>query len=313
MRTALDCFPCLLRQALEAARLVTEDAAVHERILREVLQWTSAMDLSLPPPLLAQRIHRRLREAAGVADPYREAKARQNRTARRLLPRFRAEAAAAADPFEAAVRFAVAANLLDMGAKSGCEESDIPAEIEWAAKARLAGDPQALRTAVSKARRILYLTDNAGEIFFDRLLIEHLPRGRVTAAVRGFPAINDATREDAIAAGLDELVEVIDNGSDAPGTLLPDCSPEFRRRVGESDLILAKGQGNFESLAGAPGNIFFLFRVKCPLTARMTGEPVGTHVLAQSGGTAGSATVDLLSVRKVTRSRRDEFRGQSPV
>ncbi|MBN1440254.1 MAG: DUF89 family protein [Anaerolineales bacterium] len=283
MKTNLECIPCLVRQALDAARLTTADAAVHERILREVLRWTSAMDLALPPPLLAQRIHRRLREITGQADPYREAKARQNQTAAGLLPRFREQIAAAADPLGAAVRLAVAANLIDMGAKSGWNEADVPGELKRAARARLAGDLEGLRAAVARARRILYLADNAGEIFFDRLLLEQLPRERVTLAVRGAPVINDATREDARAAGLDTMIEVIDNGSDAPGTLLADCSPEFQRRYAGADLILSKGQGNFESLSGEPGNIFFLFRVKCPVTAGMTGEPVGTHVLARQG------------------------------
>jgi uncharacterized protein with ATP-grasp and redox domains len=281
MKTHLDCIPCLLRQALEAARLISEEVSFHERILREVLQWTVEMDLNWPPPLLAQRIHRLLRETAGVDDPYREAKALQNQTAQRLLPLYRKQIASAADPLETAVRLAVAANLIDMGAKTGWDEADVPGELERAAEAPLCGDVDSLRAAAAQAGRILYLADNAGEIFFDRLLIERLPRGRVTAAVRGAPAINDATREDALAAGLDGLAEIIDNGSDAPGTLLADCSPEFRRRFAQADLILAKGQGNFESLAGEPGNIFFLFRVKCPVTAAMVGRPVGTHVLAR--------------------------------
>jgi uncharacterized protein with ATP-grasp and redox domains len=281
MKTHLDCIPCLVRQALEAARLITEDFSIHERILREVLEWISGMEMDLPPPLLAQRIHRRLRGITGVEDPYREAKARQNQTAERLLPHYRAEVAGAADPLDAAVRLAVAANLIDLGAKSGWHEADVPGELERAAHASLAGDIEPLRLAAARARRILYLTDNAGEIFFDRLLIEQLPRARVTAAVRGAPVINDATRADAHAAGLDELVEVIDNGSDAPGTLLEDCSPDFQRRFAEADLILSKGQGNFETLAGKPGNFFFLFRIKCPVTAEMVGRPVGTHVMTR--------------------------------
>ncbi|MFN2298756.1 MAG: damage-control phosphatase ARMT1 family protein [Anaerolineales bacterium] len=281
MKTHLECIPCLVRQSLDAVRLITPEDAVQERILREVLQGMSAMDLNLPPPRLAQLIHRRLRETVGEADPYREAKARQNRTAERLLPRYRAEIAAADDPFGAAVRLAVAANLIDMGAKSGWREADVPGELERAARSELAGDLESLRHNAARAGRILYLADNAGEIFFDRLLMEQLPQGRVTAAVRGGPVINDATRADALAAGLDGLAEVIDNGSDAPGTLLADCRPEFRRRFAAADLILAKGQGNFESLAGESGNIFFLFRVKCPVTAVMVGRPVGTHVLAR--------------------------------
>jgi damage-control phosphatase, subfamily I len=282
MNTHLDCIPCLFRQALDAARLVSDDAAVHERILREVMGWLSDLDMQSPPPLLAQRIHRLLRETACTEDPYREMKVRQNRMAKELLPRYRAEIAAAADPLDAAVRLAVAANLIDMGAKTGWNEADVPRELERSAQTPLSGDLEALRSAIAQTRRILYLADNAGEIVFDRLLIEQLPRARVTAVVRGSPVINDATRADALEAGLDELVEIIDNGSDAPGTLLEDCSVEFQRRFAEADLILAKGQGNFETLVNEPGNIFFLFRIKCPVTAGMVGQPVGTHVLVRS-------------------------------
>jgi hypothetical protein len=100
--------------------------------------------------------------------------------------------------------------------------------------------------------------------------------------VRGAPVINDATMADARAVGLHEIVEIIDNGSDAPGTILEDCSEDFRRRFSEADLILAKGQGNFETLSEQPRNIFFLFKVKCPVIAAHVGLPVGTHVLARS-------------------------------
>jgi len=286
MKTDLECIPCLVRQSLDAARRTSDDPAVHERILREVLRWTSDMDLRLPPPVLAQRMHRRLREVTGVEDPYREAKDRQNREALQLLPRYQAEIASAPDPLAMAVQLAIAANIIDLGAKTGWNEADVPAELARAVHKPVFGDLDSLRAALARAEQILYLTDNAGEIVFDRLLIEQLPRHRVTVAVRGAPAINDATREDARSAGLDELVEVIDNGSDAPGTLLENCSPEFQRRFAEADLILAKGQGNYETLVGEPGNIFFLFRIKCPVTSNMTGHPVGTHVVVRACGYA---------------------------
>ena len=109
-----------------------------------------------------------------------------------------------------------------------------------------------------------------------------MPFERVTLVVRGAPVINDATLADAQEVGLDEIVEIIDNGSDAPGTLLDDCSLEFRRRFADADLIIAKGQGNFGTLSNQSGNIFFLFKVKCPLVANHIMQPVGTHVLAHS-------------------------------
>ena len=133
--------------------------------------------------------------------------------------------------------------------------------------------------AVANAQRILYLTDNAGEIVFDRLLIEQLEPAQVTVAVRGRPIINDATLADARAVGLHELVEIIDNGSDAPGTLLDDCSQEFKRRFRAADLIIAKGQGNYETLSQERRNIYFLFKAKCSVIAEHAGVALGTHVL----------------------------------
>jgi uncharacterized protein with ATP-grasp and redox domains len=114
------------------------------------------------------------------------------------------------------------------------------------------------------------------------LLAEQLPLERLTFAVRGAPVLNDATLADARLAGLDGLAEVIDNGSDAPGTILADCSEEFRRRFAAADLIVAKGQGNYESLSEEPHDIFFLFTVKCDVAARHAGVPRGTQVLWRS-------------------------------
>jgi len=282
MKTSLDCFPCFVRQALSAARMVSADPAVHERIVRDVLLWVGEMTLDEPPPVLAQRIHRRLREILGMVDPYRDAKDQQNRMAMGILPELKAEIEAAQNPLAMAVRIAIAGNVIDMGVYSNMSESSVRESVTQALAKPFVGDRSGFRKTVLDAKRILYLTDNAGEIAFDRLLIEQLSPTRVTVAVRGDPVINDATMADARAVGLHEIVEIVDNGSDAPGTLLDDCSQEFRRRFTEADLILAKGQGNFETLSDTPGNIIFLFMVKCPVIAAHAGVPIGTHVLARS-------------------------------
>jgi uncharacterized protein with ATP-grasp and redox domains len=111
------------------------------------------------------------------------------------------------------------------------------------------GSLAVFRDSISKADRILYLADNAGEIVFDRLLIEQLPAEKVTVGVRGQPILNDATMSDAEATGLTQLVAVIDNGSDAPGTVLDDCSRAFIQHFRKADLVIAKGQGNYETLS----------------------------------------------------------------
>jgi uncharacterized protein with ATP-grasp and redox domains len=282
MQTALECIPCFARQALEAARFVTNDQAVHERLLRDVLRLAAEMDLSQCPPIVAREIHRALRNMTGVADPYRAAKDRFNRMAMDMLPELTAKVREAEDPVAAALRLAIAGNVIDLGVNGGITEDQARLSVRNAVNEPFEGDIEAFRRAVDAAQSILYLADNAGEIVFDRLLIEQLPRGRVTLAVRGRPILNDATMEDAQEVGLCDIVEVIDNGSDAPGTVLSDCSEAFRGRFAETDLVIAKGQGNFETLSDEPADICYLFKVKCRVIGEHVGLPLGTHVLARS-------------------------------
>ena len=283
MKASLDCIPCLVRQALDAARMVSPDPLVHQRVLGEMLRWTGEMDMDAPPPVLGQHFHRWLREITGIGDPYRAAKDRFNRLAVSLLPDLRNTIEAARDPLAMAVRIAIAGNVIDMGTNGNVTESEVRKSIHEVLTEPPTGIENGFRQAVTKAQDILYLADNAGEIAFDRLLIEQLSPPRVTLAVRGSPVINDATMTDARYVGLQEIVKIIDNGSDAPGTILEDCSPDFVRRFTEAGLILAKGQGNFETLNDEPRNIFFLFKAKCPVIAAHVGIPVGTYVLTQPG------------------------------
>jgi uncharacterized protein with ATP-grasp and redox domains len=279
MRLSLQCIPCFIRHSLEMAQMVSSDTAIHEQVLREALNEAASWDMGVPAPLMSQRIHRRLRELTGVSDPYKETKLRHNQLALGLLPELRAKVESADDPLSAAVRVAIAGNVIDVAVNSNLSEADIRASLERSLEAPFAGDMDKFRAAVFEAEEILYLADNTGEIVFDRLLIEQLPPGRVTVAVRGAAVLNDATLEDARAAGLHEAAELVDNGSGVPGTVLPECSASFRNRFERANLIIAKGQGNFETLAGQTGNIFFLLKIKCPVVASHTSHEMGTHAL----------------------------------
>ena len=139
-----------------------------------------------------------------------------------------------------------------------------------------------------------------------RLLEMLTSHGRFTVVVRGAPVLNDATLADARRAELDDFCEVISNGSDAPGTLVTDCSEEFRGRFEEADLIIAKGQGNYESLAGADKNIFFLFTIKCPVVSRALGAPVGSLMLRhQQPARAGPPAIG----RQTTSAKPHKLKG----
>lgn len=279
LNTTLDCLPCFLRQAVEAVGYCVPEPTRREAILRRVMSDLAAADWSASPVAIARQVHRRIREETGATDPYAELKTRMNALALELLPCMRMTVRLADDPLLAVTRLAIAGNLIDAGAKSGIAEEGIRHALCQASQEPLYGSVRDLFEAAEQAQRILFLADNSGEIIFDRVLIEALPTAKVTVAVRGSPVLNDATMDDARVAGLTDLVSVISNGSDAPGTILKDCSEEFRRAYAASDLIIAKGQGNFESLDATGKQVFFLLRVKCPLVSQQVGAPVGALVV----------------------------------
>jgi uncharacterized protein with ATP-grasp and redox domains len=283
MRTYFDCIPCFVRQALDAARLATNDEQIHEKVVREVLRLAVDLDMSRSPPSTGQQIHRLIRKLVGKDDPYHRIKKRFNNLALSLYTELRKQIVDSDDRLETATRLAIAGNIIDLGVKSGLTEAQIEKTI-----AQSLTDPfdtktlKEFRNATSQAKDILYLADNAGEIVFDRLLIEQIPIEKVAVVVKGFPVINDATMEDAIVAGLPQIVEVIDNGSDAPGTILGNCSQDFQRRFDKADLVIAKGQGNYETLSDVNKHIFFILRAKCPVIARHLGCEIGSMILTKN-------------------------------
>lgn len=280
MRTYLDCYPCFIRQSLEAARLVTDEPLVQQEILRRTMQLISKSELTQTPPAMGQQIHRIIRQITQNPDPYEAVKAKSNKFAASLIPHLKKQLSSSPRPFETAVRLAIAGNIIDFGAKSGYTEDQVHDSVAEALSAPI--DEQLfteLSEAIAASRSILYIADNAGEVFFDRLLVEMMPWEKTVYAVRGAPTINDVTIDDAKVAAIDEMVKIIDNGSDAPGTVLEDCSDAFRKRFEQADLIIAKGQGNYETLSDIRKNIFFMLKAKCSVIARHIGYPVGSTIL----------------------------------
>ena len=280
MRTYLDCYACFVRQALSAARMADADDAVLMEVVNETLALLQALPPSATPPEIAHAVHTIVRDRSGVTDPYLVAKAESTRAALALYPRLKALVAESADPLEAAVRVSIGGNIIDLGVRD--DVPDLWATVEQVMATPLAIDHlAALRSALTAADHVLYLADNAGETVFDRVLVEQLGP-RVVYAVKGGPVLNDATLDDALAAGLGACATVVENGSRAPGTVLTLCSAEFRDAFARAPLILAKGQANYETLSEAGPRVFCLLQVKCPVLAQDVGAPVGSAVVRQS-------------------------------
>ncbi len=281
MKTYLECIPCFFGQALRAGRASTDDEAKIKRLLDELGAKLSDISLDSTPPETGRLLHRMVREITGNPDPFREIKHRCTEQALTLYPSMKQTIQQSGDRLLAAIRMAVAGNIIDFGASANF---DVEQTIEETLTKEFAiFDYRAFKAALDRTDRILYIGDNAGETVFDRLLIEEMGKP-VTYAVRGVPVINDAVIEDAVQAGLDKVATVVSSGTDAPGTILKTCSPEFRRLVAESDLIIAKGQGNFEALSGEDLPIFFILKIKCRIIAKDLGLERGDIILKACRG-----------------------------
>ena len=281
MRTYLDCFPCFLRQALEASRMATDNENIHRTVLYSVLSTLSNISIHLSPPEIALLVHQRVKAITGNLDPYKEAKKRQNELALKHEGILRDQITEASNPLRTAMMLSAVGNAIDVG--PGQQETGIYKRYMELIGRDFAWDDYGLFVEkISLSKSLLYLGDNAGEIVWDKILIEKLLNHfdlDITYAVRGLPILNDVTMEDAEYVGMAELVKVISNGSEAPGTLLNRCSEEFVSRFRKTDLILSKGQGNYESLSKENRPIFSLLNVKCPVIAKDIHCDIGEIVL----------------------------------
>jgi damage-control phosphatase, subfamily I len=278
MKTSIACFPCFLRQAVIALNQVHTPPELQEEILQGVLSVLQKADMSRAPAYTATFVHRKIRELLGL-DPFARVKSEYNEIAMRLYPGLKEKVSSSKDPLWTAARLAIAGNIIDFGIFTSV---DVDRSVGKALKKVIEVDEYGSFTeALEEADTVLYLLDNAGEIVFDRLLIEEIIRKkkRVRAVVKGSPVLNDVTLEDAKTIKLESICEVLENGSDAIGTILELTSPEFRVEFHSADLIISKGQGNFETISGNGKNAYYFFQSKCDVVSNDLGLSPGSMIL----------------------------------
>lgn len=283
MKVHLDCFPCFLKQTLIAVRLGTKDETLQAEVLKGVMDEIKATDMSMPPAYSTTFLHRKIRQLLGK-DPFREIKSEYNQIALGLYPELKKKVESSRDPLWTAARLAIAGNVIDFGIFTSV---DIIGTVEKALHRSITVDEyKAFKDAVEKNSEILYLLDNAGEILFDRILIEVLMGmgKKVKAVVKGEAVLNDSTIEDAEEVGLTDVCGIIDNGSDCIGTMLEFTSSEFNKEFKSAGLIISKGQGNFETvyipeIIAGDNDIFFLFQSKCDVVSKELGLSKGSMLL----------------------------------
>jgi len=287
MKTSVDCLVCFMDQALRVARISSPDEGVQLAVVREVASLLPKMKMALTPPENSMAVYAAIAGITACPDPYLAIKKMSNDQALAILPELSKEVTESKIPLITALRLAIAGNIIDYGAM---RSFDVAAALTRARTIPFAIDAgnQLLELVgrLPEKANVLYLADNCGEIVYDSLVIRCLADLglEVTVAVKAGPIINDALVADALACGLDQFARIITNGTACPGTPLPMCSAEFLHAFQNADLVISKGQGNFETLSEAvsetKGPIFFLLTIKCPV--------VGAHLAGLAGMDRGA-------------------------
>lgn len=283
MKTHLDCIPCFLRQALQAARFVTDDEQKQEEVLRAALSVLQQCDFRSTPPEIAHKVHFTVTDILGVEDPYQKVKAESNAAILTMYKDLQKDIKTCDDPLDMAVRLSIAGNIMDYGAR---KEFDIFETMARVRKTTFAIDhTQELKQDLNQAETIAYIADNAGEIVLDKLFMETVDstysRKKWHLYVKSCPMVNDATEKDLHQVTFCEMDNVsiglitVDREYDSR------TDPVFLESLKKADIVISKGQGNYEALSTADLAIYFLLMVKCPVVAEDITADIGDIVVIE--------------------------------
>lgn len=280
-----NCLQCYLKRNLELVRpLGTEEKAMEfaKRLMQHYIDAPAGVSSPWFSPKVADLLH----EMYGLPiDRFRQEKRDSNRFVMERFDQIREKVESAEDPVFAGLQFAILGNYLDFGALQGQVSFEkLDDMLEKALDMELdAHNYAALRLDLEQGKNLLYLTDNAGEIGFDRIFAEEIakkyPHLAITFCVRGDIANNDATREDAAAVGIP--FPVIDNGNRIAGTQMDQLSEEAETAIKTADVIIAKGMANTETMYGCGYNVYFAFLIKCQRFVKDFGQPMFTPMLVK--------------------------------
>lgn len=286
MKLTYECIVCMTKQIIKSTIMSTNDSAKQEKIMKKLFKEFSEISFEESAPYLGRIINKCINEELNIIDPYEKIKEECNSLAEEICKELKLEQLIkeSKSPIDTACRLAIAGNIIDFSAHDYISDDQIKLIIKNCLNEDIYGSSsQTLLNYANESKKILYLADNSGEIVFDKLLINELPKEKITYVVKKDPIVNDAIMKDAIDVKMTDIVRVIDNGSDAQGTIFSLCSKEFIKEFEESDLIIAKGQANYETLSDIKNKkIFFLFKAKCAPVANYAKCKVGSLVLIEN-------------------------------
>ena len=279
MKLQPECVTCMIAQVKNVTNIFNLSEEARKAAMDDTHAYLAQANYEGCTPESMGELWQILLGHVGGEDPYSTIKSLCNQEAMKMLPATREKIAHAKDPFTVALKYAIAGNLIDYGLEHPVSLEEQNEQIDAiAATAFSIDNSEKLHSALAGAKTMLYLGDNAGEIVFDKLLIEQIksmyPAVAVSFVVKGSSVLNDVTITDANEVAMQEVARVIDNGDGSPGTVLLRTSESFREEFAKADVILSKRQGNFESLSGVEKEkLFFLFTAKCDTVCVEAGVP----------------------------------------
>jgi uncharacterized protein with ATP-grasp and redox domains len=273
-----ECIPCIIKQSLFAAKAAKiYDKKIQMDILKQISNEINFIEKYETAPEFSSKIQSIVKNFSAINDPYEEMKEINLKKALKFIPYLKNYINDSEDKLEEAVRAAIIGNIIDLGANPDFNLED---EINRISSNNIVlNDFPIFKKEVLKAEYILFIGDNTEEALFDKLLLEQLHPKKIIYAVRDNPILNDITFELAIRIGLNEYAEIISSGSKIAGTDLKQANETFKMIFNNAPVVIAKGQGNFETLENCSRKIFFMFKVKCDAIAKHTGYKIGTSVL----------------------------------
>lgn len=299
MQVDVSCLSCLVKQLSATLKLIDIEDSEAKKYAKEILGLLSETDLDVPPPLVAKKIYRTLSELTGVNDPYEKVKYESNKLAMKIVGDLQKviNSEPESERFEIAVKIVIAGNIIDYGVNADINDEMIIDEIRNVNSQKLGAESvKSFYNNIQQSENIYYIGDNAGEIVIDKYFIDnYLADKNVKYAVRGAPIINDSTLKDAEMVRMHESAEVVSTGDDSPGIDFDAASDEFFDCFSNADMVILKGQGNYETAYRSDLKniisekinknfdkpIYFLFKVKCPLVAGISGFPLGSLMLLE--------------------------------
>ena len=277
MQINIDCLPCFMKQVIDASRMATDDIELQKKIIKETAQLISEYEKYKYAPSIGREMHKLVKKFTKNSDPYREIKDKNIKASLTAYPALKEFLSNKKDKLYWALKVSALGNMIDSAI---FKDIDIEGNLKKEINIQFAiCDISMFKELIKKGKSLLIIGDNAGETVFDRVFIEEVIDLDITYAVRSEPVINDATIEDVYASGFDSRIKVISSGCSAPGTIIEECSDEFLNVYKNADIVLSKGQGNFETLSDVEREVFFLLKAKCPIVAERIGVNVGDCVL----------------------------------